>query len=73
MPAHDIIVVGFSAGGVEALQVLVRGLLRHLPASVFIAQHGRAPQVRAICLRRQEALREDRRRYSECAASNADW
>jgi CheB methylesterase len=42
MPAHDIIVVGFSAGGVEALQVLVRGLLRHLLASVFIAQHGRA-------------------------------
>ena len=39
MTAHDIIVVGASAGGVEALSQLVRGLPRDLPASVFIVLH----------------------------------
>src|SRR4051812_23333825 len=36
---HDIIVIGSSAGGVEALQRLCAGLPEDLPASVFIAQH----------------------------------
>jgi two-component system, chemotaxis family, protein-glutamate methylesterase/glutaminase len=36
MSAHDIIVVGTSAGGVEALQILLRGLPSDLPAAVFI-------------------------------------
>jgi two-component system, chemotaxis family, protein-glutamate methylesterase/glutaminase len=39
MSGHDIIVIGTSAGGVEALQVLVRGLPRDLPAAVFIVLH----------------------------------
>lgn len=39
MNGHDIIVVGASAGGVEALTNLVRGLPRELPASVFIVLH----------------------------------
>jgi two-component system chemotaxis response regulator CheB len=39
MPGHDIIVVGASAGGVEALSTLVRGLPAELPASVFIVLH----------------------------------
>jgi two-component system, chemotaxis family, protein-glutamate methylesterase/glutaminase len=39
MPGHDIIVVGTSAGGVEALQVLVRGLPGDVPAAVFIVLH----------------------------------
>jgi two-component system chemotaxis response regulator CheB len=39
MPGHDIIVVGTSAGGVEALQILVGGLPCDLPAAIFIVLH----------------------------------
>lgn len=37
--AHDIIVIGTSAGGVEALQTLVAGLPGDLRASLFIVLH----------------------------------
>jgi len=39
MPGHDIIVIGASAGGVESLQELARGLPSNLPAAVFIVLH----------------------------------
>lgn len=39
MPGHDIIVIGGSAGGVEALIALVRGLPADLPAAVFVVVH----------------------------------
>jgi len=39
MPGHDIIVIGTSAGGVEALATAVRPLPRDLPAAVFIVLH----------------------------------
>src|SRR6266498_133757 len=39
MAGHDIIVIGASAGGVEVLTQLVRGLPPSLPASLFIVCH----------------------------------
>ncbi len=39
MPGHDIITVGASAGGVEALAELAARLPGDLPASVFVALH----------------------------------
>jgi two-component system, chemotaxis family, protein-glutamate methylesterase/glutaminase len=39
MPNHDIIVVGASAGGVEALTYLVKNLPTNLNASIFVVLH----------------------------------
>jgi two-component system chemotaxis response regulator CheB len=39
MAGHDIIVIGASAGGVEALRELARGLPPDLPAAVFVVLH----------------------------------
>lgn len=39
MPGHDIIVIGTSSGGVEALKRLVSDIPRDLPAALFIVLH----------------------------------
>ena len=39
MAGHDIIVVGASAGGVETLTQIVRGLPPNLPAAIFVVLH----------------------------------
>src|SRR5947209_938112 len=39
MPAHDIHVIGTSAGGVPALKLLVADLEKDLPATVFVVLH----------------------------------
>jgi two-component system chemotaxis response regulator CheB len=47
VPNHDIIVIGASAGGVEALMTVFRGLPADLPAAVFVVLHipAHAPSV----------------------------
>lgn len=39
IPGHDIIAIGASSGGFEALQVILAGLPANLPATIFIVIH----------------------------------
>ena len=39
MQGHDIIVIGASVGGVEALSNLVAQFPEDLPATIFVVQH----------------------------------
>jgi two-component system chemotaxis response regulator CheB len=48
MHGHDIVVVGFSAGGIDPLLQLVAGLPSDLPASVFVVHHFPAHSVSAL-------------------------
>jgi two-component system chemotaxis response regulator CheB len=53
---RDIIVMGGSAGGIEAYCEILRGLPWDLAASVFVAQHVGSKSVLADVLRRCAAL-----------------
>jgi len=58
MPGHDIIVVGASAGGVEALIGIVATLPRKLSAAVFIVLHipAQSPSLLPTILKRFTSL-----------------
>lgn len=58
MPTKDIIVVGASVGGIEALRTIVGGLPEDFPASVFVVLHiaPQSPGVLAEILDRAGAL-----------------
>ena len=59
MSGHEIIVVGASAGGVEALVQLVRGFPADLPASVFVVLHipAQSPSLMADILGRSGLMK----------------
>jgi two-component system chemotaxis response regulator CheB len=48
MPGHDVIVIGFSAGGVEALTRVIRDLPRDLPAAILVVHHFPAYSISAL-------------------------
>jgi two-component system, chemotaxis family, protein-glutamate methylesterase/glutaminase len=48
MQGHDIVVIGFSAGGIEPLLELVADLPADLPAAVFVVHHFPAHSVSAL-------------------------
>jgi Chemotaxis response regulator containing a CheY-like receiver domain and a methylesterase domain len=48
MHGHDIVVVGFSAGGIDPLLRLVGDLPSDLPASVFVVHHFPAHSISAL-------------------------
>jgi two-component system, chemotaxis family, protein-glutamate methylesterase/glutaminase len=48
MPGHDIVVVGFSAGGIDPLLQMVAALPRDLPAALFVVHHFPPQSVSAL-------------------------
>jgi len=59
MPGHDVIVIGASAGGVEALVTLAGSLPANLPAAIFVVLHipAQSPSLLPEILNRSGPLR----------------
>ena len=76
VPGHDIVVVGASAGGVEALEGLVSQLPAGLPAAVFVVMHFSAespsvlPRILAGAGRRQQIMGAMARRSGPGASTS---
>ncbi len=58
MPARDIVVIGASVGGIEALREIVKGLPPDFPASIFVVVHlsAETPSVLPTILERSGSL-----------------
>jgi two-component system chemotaxis response regulator CheB len=58
VPSRDIVVIGASVGGIEALRTIVGGLPADFPASVFVVMHvsPQSPSILADILDRAGAL-----------------
>jgi len=67
LPTHDIIVVGASAGGVEALITLVQKLPANFPAALFVVVHfpAQSPSVLPRILNRAGPLPAAHARHEE--------
>src|SRR3954469_19282580 len=67
MPKRDIVVIGASAGGVQALQELVQGLPEDYPGTIFIVLHTGPTSIMPELLNRagkvKAAAAEDKQRY----------
>jgi two-component system chemotaxis response regulator CheB len=67
MPKHDIVVVGTSTGGVDALQQFVHGLPADFPGTIFIVMHIGAesamPEILSRCSRMKVLSAKDGVRY----------
>ena len=50
MANRDIVAIGTSAGGVEALLSLTKGLPRNLPASILLTIHVRGARLRCLTM-----------------------
>jgi two-component system, chemotaxis family, protein-glutamate methylesterase/glutaminase len=48
MPGHDIVVIGFSAGGIDPLLQLVAALPDDIPAAIFVVHHFPAQSISAL-------------------------
>lgn len=67
MPGHDIIVIGASAGGVDARMPIAHGLPADLPAAIFIVLHvpPNSPSLLPTILNRMCALHASHTRDGE--------